>query len=427
MNQDTQGDTSAPLFRKEVTDRSKYRWFGEVQLATPTPHWLYFSAACVAILGIAVILVYGRYTKHIEATGTLVPKGGLLTLKAPITGVVTSIFVESGDIISGDDRILSVAKNTDSPSVGRISAAVENALVEQMMIAERGLVALRKQTQVRKSGLRNKLAALRAQIPEINSQFSIQQRYVASAKKVLGEYESVESQGLVSDPELQQQRLALFNAMQKLASLKRERLELENQILDARQQLTELPMSSENSESAIQINLQKLRQQKAKFSGENSVIIRSPMAAVVSALACHVGQFVSAGQSLASIMPSTRTLQAQVLVPSEAIGYIQPGYSVELHYAAFPYREFGAVTGTVVAVSESALTAGELDTLAGQRGETSMYQVIVSLPHQSVGVEGHNMKLRSGMQLTAVIAINRLRLYQWVFQPLYALRGGANS
>ena len=76
------------------------------------------------------------------------------------------------------------------------------------------------------------------------------------------------------------------------------------------------------------------------------------------------GQAVQAGQPLVSLLPEGSVLQAQLLVPSRAIGFIEEGDRVLLRYQAYPYQKFGHHVGRVVRISRSALGPG-----GGSRGQ----------------------------------------------------------
>ena len=47
-------------------------------------------------------------------------------------------------------------------------------------------------------------------------------------------------------------------------------------------------------------------------------------------------------------------MQAELLAPSSAVGFIHQGGRVLLRYSAFPYQKFGEYGGTVVTVSDAA-------------------------------------------------------------------------
>ena len=123
-----------------------------------------------------------------------------------------------------------------------------------------------------------------------------------------------------------------------------------------------------------------------------------------------------------SILPAGSQLEAQLLVPSSAIGFVEPGNRVVLRYQAYPYQKFGQQYGKVVQVSRSALSPAEAASLLGQNIATPLYRVLVKLDHQSIDAYGKTEALKPGMALEADILLDRRSLWQWVFEPLYGLR-----
>jgi membrane fusion protein len=113
-----------------------------------------------------------------------------------------------------------------------------------------------------------------------------------------------------------------------------------------------------------------------------------------------------------------------LLVPSRAIGFIEPGDRVLLRYQAFPYQKFGHQEGRVAAISRSALSAGELGGLIGstQQGEP-FYRVTVSLARQAIIAYGKPEALKPGMLVDADVLGERKALVEWIFEPLYSLHG----
>ena len=51
------------------------------------------------------------------------------------------------------------------------------------------------------------------------------------------------------------------------------------------------------------------------------------------------------------------------------------------------------------------------------------YRVLVTLEEQQVLAYGQRVPLHDGMQLEADLAVDTRRLYEWVLEPLYTLRG----
>jgi membrane fusion protein len=130
---------------------------------------------------------------------------------------------------------------------------------------------------------------------------------------------------------------------------------------------------------------------------------------------------VTAQTPLASILPHGSFLQARLLVPTAAIGFVHAGEPVRLRYSAFPYEQFGLYHGTVRQVSRSIITSGELDLPVSPR--SPYYLITASLAKPYVHAYGRRLPLTSGMTLSADIVLDREPLYEWVLRPIESLRG----
>jgi len=112
-----------------------------------------------------------------------------------------------------------------------------------------------------------------------------------------------------------------------------------------------------------------------------------------------------------------------LLVPSRAIGFIEPGSRVVLRYQAFPYQKFGQQYGRVTDISRSALSPPDIAALMGQQAQQQepLYRIQVKLDSQQISVYGKPEPVKPGMALEADILMERRRLIEWVFEPLYGV------
>jgi membrane fusion protein len=94
---------------------------------------------------------------------------------------------------------------------------------------------------------------------------------------------------------------------------------------------------------------------------------------------------------------------------------------VALRYQAFPYQRFGSYQGRVAEISRSIVLPNET-ALPSPIAEPA-YRVTVTLDSQFVQAYGRNLSLQAGMLLDASIWLERRRLYEWLLDPLYSLRG----
>lgn len=151
-------------------------------------------------------------------------------------------------------------------------------------------------------------------------------------------------------------------------------------------------------------------------------VLRAARAGTVTAVLVKPGQSVEAGQSLLSLLPKSSPLEAQLLVPSSAVGFIHAGTAVVLHYQAFPYQKFGVQRGAVAEVSRSALTPAEVTQILGETPPpTPLYRVEVKLAAQHIDAYGKRQSLLPGMALDADLLLDRRRMIEWIFEPLYGM------
>jgi membrane fusion protein len=134
---------------------------------------------------------------------------------------------------------------------------------------------------------------------------------------------------------------------------------------------------------------------------------------------------VAPSSALASLVPQGAVLQAQLYAPSSAVGFVRPGQSVRLRLEAFPYQKFGPLEGRVLQVSRTPLAAGELATqaLAGVqpvRPGEALFRITVAL--DEAALSQWPQPLAAGMRLQADVQLERRRLVEWLFEPLFGLQ-----
>ncbi|MEP6876994.1 MAG: hypothetical protein ABI887_21750 [Burkholderiales bacterium] len=114
-------------------------------------------------------------------------------------------------------------------------------------------------------------------------------------------------------------------------------------------------------------------------------------------------------------------LQAYLFAPSGTIGAVRESQAVQLRYQAFPYQTFGQQKGAVAQVSRVPAQAIELAALPASvsAGGVPLFRIVVTLDQQSLAAYGTPQPLAPGMQLEADVALERHRLIEWLFAPLF--------
>nr|WP_254617373.1 HlyD family efflux transporter periplasmic adaptor subunit [Burkholderia metallica] len=400
---------------------------GTVSLHSPPSRWIMIGVTTALTLAVIAFLVFGTYTKRERVNGQLLPAKGLLTVAPPMMGTVIDTHVREGQTVVAGAALMAVSGEVAS-ELGSTREMVGRQLAYQRSRLETDLASQSQLSDEARRGLAARRAALADQLVQIGLERRQRMRQVDLATNQLDKLQLMRAQGYASNSQVEQQETALLDAQARLQDLARQRLDVEQQIDQCLQQLRELPLNTRNQRSGIERKLAELDQSIAENEARRVVVLRAPQSGVVAALLAKPGQVVNAGQSLVSLLPRGAQLEAQLMVPSRAIGFVRPGARVVLRYEAYPFQKFGQQFGRVIEVSRTALTPQEAATLTGRTDvREQLYRVTVALDRQDVLAYGRREALRPGMALEADVLIDRRRLIEWVLEPLYALGRRASA
>lgn len=410
------------LFRTEALQAQRGQWLGTINLATPLSFRWWALLALALAAAIVAFLIFGQYTRRETVTGQLQPGAGLLALKAQTTGTVTHTFVREGQRVRAGQPLIEVSANLVSASMGDTHAVVAAQLRAQEAQVRASLTELQPQASAQTKDLQTRIGMLVTQVHQIDGQLTLAREQAATSVNFVQKIQPVVRKGIISVAQFNAYQSAALNDQAQVKALERQRLDTEQQRSNLQAQLTQLPLDTAARANQLRGQLAQLAAQLAQNAAQGGTLLRAPRAGIVSTLLVKPGQNVTAGQSVLSILPAGSQLEAQLLVPSSAIGFVEPGNRVVLRYQAYPYQKFGQQYGRVMQVSRSALSPAEAASLLGQNVAVPIYRVLVKLDHQSIDAYGKAESLKPGMALDADILLDRRSLWQWVFEPLYGLQ-----
>jgi membrane fusion protein len=411
------------LFRKEALDAQRGEWLGEISLLQPLRLWVFAIAAATAALAILSLLVFGSYTGRARVVGELVPSAGLATVVAPEAGVVGRIHVSEDARVRAGAALATVVVPRVAENAERTSAALQRQLshraesLDDARDAERAILAARAE------GLVAQLAGARRELERIEAEAAIRERQASLADETLERLRRLERDKYVSALQVKQQEDAALERLGDIQSIRRQAETTRRTIADLQQSLDAIDGERLASDAAYRRDLALLEQERVETRARGGLAVTAPVDGMVAAQLVKPGQSVRAGQPLFSLLPTDGRLEAQLLVTSRAIGFVEVGDPVLLRYQAYPYQKFGQHRGRVLRISRSALGTQEQDALDA-RGENTepLYRVVVGLDRQTVAAYGRAEPLRPGMQLEADILGERRSLFEWLFEPVYSIR-----
>jgi membrane fusion protein len=405
-------EPSLPLFRQQAIDAAAVHLHGEA----PGGKAVRWPAALVMLpcLGLVLWLCFGSYTRTAAIGGALVPRDGQVSITTVQEGEVVGLRALEGASVQAGQVLFELRSARASASHGATEAAVAALLQSRRRSLQRDQWLQRQRDRQREAAAAVQRQSRLAELSQADTQLTLQRNRVALAEQGVRRYLSLQESGFVSLVQLQERQADLLDQQQRLAELERSQAALRHALQSADQERLDEQWRSQRELEATQRELASLDESAVEAETRRAWLVRAPHAGVLSNILAVPGQNVAAGATLAWLLPATAVLEAELFAPSRAAGFLQPGLPVRLRYQAYPYQKFGLQEGRIREVSATTLHAGA-------QGEP-VYRVRVSLGRQSLVVQGRQQALRAGALVDANVLLDRRRLYEWLLEPLYALR-----
>jgi membrane fusion protein len=416
------------LFRSQAVSATRPQTLGAIVLIRPVSFTVLTSVALAVATATLAFLLFGSYTERSSVPGQLVADAGLIKVVAPQSGVVTERHVLEGQSVKAGDVLFVVSSERVSALQGDTQAAISAQVREREASLVTELESTKRLHASERDGLIAKIAGLEAQLKELLSQLAGQRERINLAEASLARYQKLKGQDLVSNEQLGQKSSELLDERSKMEALERDELSLRSSLLVERSNLTNLPLKQQNEIAELSRLLTSASEELAESEAKRRLVLKAPADGTATAVLASVGQAVDAAKPLASIVPAGSALHAELYAPSSAVGFVKVGDPVLLRYPAFPYQKFGPQRGVVDSVARTALPSSELAAIgtggAVEAGSTEpLYRITVRLASQAVLAYGQTQALQSGMTLEADVLRETRRLYEWVLEPLYSLKG----
>jgi hemolysin D len=171
---------------------------------------------------------------------------------------------------------------------------------------------------------------------------------------------------------------------------------------------------------------------KAATKHERTRLI-APIAGTVQQLAVTtLGQVVSSGQQLMTIVPRGAPIEIEALIQNKDIGFVEAGQKAVVKVESFPFTRYGTVEGTVIKVSRDAVDDREANALSDPkasarpqsissdvaRTQNLIFPATIALSKTDITVDGKDIPLSPGMAVTAEVLTGKRRALDYILSPL---------
>ncbi|MGB3455913.1 MAG: HlyD family efflux transporter periplasmic adaptor subunit [Litorimonas sp.] len=409
------------LFRREVVEKQGKKLHGDVVLSSPVTFTTITALIVAIIIGLACVVVFGDYARKERVLGIVTPDKGLSRIVARQPGIIDRVHVEAGDTVTVGDPLFSIRVDQISSSGSPVAERLIEQLASERDELEARLDIIPRKYTLTRSRLRNNIAALLAEADRLDPRIEAQSKTVANERSVFDRLSDLLEEDAASSLEIKTQENRLLLAEQSLAILRGDKSKLIDQARDLEGELGLLPIAEQQEVSDVASRLSALEQRLTQTEVQKGFLIESPVSGRVASLTVREGQLATAQSALATLLPDGGKLEAQLLVPSRAAGFVEEGQGVRLLYDAFPYQKFGFHEGTVTDVSRTVINPSDLP--IGVVAQEPVFIVTVDLDTQAIDAEGQSYALQSGMTLAADIILENRKIWEWILEPLLGARG----
>ena len=318
-------------------------------------------------------LAIARTEEIVVAQGKLEPLGDVKEIQIPVGGVARDILIKGGDRVSKGQILIQLDTETSSEQVDSLEAQLT-----------------KKQQQ-----LKLKLEEQQGTLDLSREQVATTRDNLALEQQILSRFEFLSAQGASSELQYLQQR---------------------NKVRELRGRVTKEKLDGARQQSILNQDIEQLNAQLAQLKAQLTEAkvtlkyqsLRSPVDGVVFDLKPTTPGFVAqSSEPVLKIVPFNN-LEADVEIPSNKIGFVREGMSVDISIDSFPATDFGVLEGKVTSIGSDALPPDQQK----QRQEYR-FPATIQLDSQQLKLKnGTTLPLQVGMSLTANIKLRSVSYLQ---------------
>ena len=288
----------------------------EVQLR-PAPVWsraLAWTIISTASFGF-IFAIFAKIDEVVLAPGELQPLGAERPVKAPFAGVIKDIVVKEGQKVIAGDTLLKFDAD--------VSRKRKETLETQIKLENKRFEEESRAVKARKRGV----------VARLNG-------FKRSLSTESGIYENI-------------LQLAEIGAMQQTEVL-RQRIKVEQLDSEVQQSEADLDEVEAQLNKLEQESLREISDLERQLVEVQDTITKEKLTAPVSGIVfgmvpSSAGYAASAGETLVKVVPGGE-IEAKIYITNKDVGFMKPGMKAQIRVDAFPYTQFGSITGALKSV-----------------------------------------------------------------------------
>ncbi|PAX57943.1 HlyD family efflux transporter periplasmic adaptor subunit [Brunnivagina elsteri] len=213
-----------------------------------------------------------------------------------------------------------------------------------------------------------------------------------------------------SQSEIQQTQTEIKRLESELVQKKAEAITVQVQ---SQQKIQQLQVEKTQIQAKIQQAEKILEKAKVELK---QYYLTAPVDGVVLSLNVHnSGDIVQPGQTVAAIAPQGVPLILKAVLPNSEAGFVKVGETAQVKFDAFPYQDYGIITGKVASISPDVKPNEKLG---------AVYSVEIELERDRLTANNQIIKFKPGQTATAEIITRHRRIIDVILDPIRQIQAG---
>lgn len=413
--------TEQSLFRPKALQAQQQRLEGQVSIVQPVSSSVLCFCLVFILFSLLLLLHQASFSRKETVSGYLKPSSGVVRIHSQRPAVLKQLYIQDGTLVQAGQKLALLSSDEYLAAGESLTDHLQSSLALQLALNTQKQHELLQSFAQQSEQLSAQITNIKLQLAENQRQQQLlSQRIDIQNQRLLSQQELV-LKGHVPKLQLEQQQDQYLMLQQQLAEVQTLAQSIRQQQIQWENQLQALPLEQQRQLQQLQAERLSFEQQKTELLARKEVVLTAPVAGRVTNLVVSTGQHLQSSQVLMQLLPESGFLYAQLLVPTRAFGFIQPGQTTWLRFDAFPYQRFGLYQGEISQLSKAVLMAQDPDSPV--QIQEPVYQVQVQLNQQFIEAYGEQMPLQAGMLLSADIVLEQRSVLSWLLEPLVSLRG----
>lgn len=403
------------LFREEAIKAKSPSLYGNASMAVPIKWQVTGFLLLTAFVSIVAYTLTSDFRQSLIVSGQVVLDKGIVPIVPLKPGVVTALYIKDGDVLTAGSPIAKVQVGdmlSNGASVQAETLKMLNIQNSQLRIS--GDMVLRSR-QAELARAKTKIGAAQADIESLNQQISAQKEILQIMTSELESVDALARRGFVSGREINRRRTELLQQRQQLLGLQKNRASSQAALMDASEEVTQISTSAASQIAQIQASQTEIGQRQIATLQGDQILITAPVDGKSTATQAKVGQVVTSQSIMTILVPKDARKLIELKIPTRASGKLQVGQAVRVSVDAFPYQQYGFITGRIAYIAAAASKEEDLES-------GPSYTVTVEIEKQSINSYGQHFDLSPGMTVSAKIVTKRQKALSYLIS---SLRGDA--